>query len=209
MINTTLISKYTKYLTIYSILIIGSYSCSKNEPVKEEVTIDQILGEEEKTDDTIVEYESIPELDGTFTSELNQKLYKKFRSKAHQQSTLIDRFSSVSIEKTTFVPFDDSLASAHFFMYNFSDTAATNNAFNNWLACFGSDCEEISLNENKNRVRENALWCGVYDQSIIIIKFTPKSLEFKSELKQSVFQTKGEALKYTLNVTADNQLKWD
>ena len=205
-LNIRIGSMLTIVLMVISILNLG---CSKKEPIKEVVSIHDILGEKTQIEKPAGNEIVKPELDGSFVSEINQKLFKNFRSSPHNKSTLIDRFSAVSVEKATYISLSDSLAAADLFVYNFKDTAATYNAFNNWLACFGTDCDEITVKVNKSRVNEGALWCGVYENSIVIMKFSRQALVFKNELKQTVFQSKAKALQYTLNVTVDNQLKWD
>lgn len=185
------------------------YSCSKTKPEIEVISIEDLL---EETTEEVKEEEKkieIPSIDGTFISEISQKLYENYSFESHEMTTLIDRFSFESTEKSIIAPLSDSTAKATFFKYSFSDTSSTNNAFNNWLACFGPNCEEILLSENKGRVEESPLWCGVYERDIIIIKFSSASLKYKNELKQTIFQTTGKPLKYTLNVTENNQLKWD
>lgn len=200
---------FSNYLLLGFFIISASVGCSKKEPVREEVTIEELLGEKKAVKKVEDEKPTRPALDGTFVGELNQNLYENFKTKPHNYTTLIDRFSFETVEKSNFISLSDSTASAAFFKYNFTDTSATMNAFQNWLSCFGSTCEEIQLLEGKKRVEETPLWCGVYDSSIIIIKFSPSGITYKNDLKQTIFKTKGEKLKYTLNVTADSQLKWE
>jgi hypothetical protein len=183
--------------------------CSKKEATKEAVTIEEILGEKSVVDSIETNVSEKPALDGTFVSELNQQLYQKYHCQPHKQTTLIDRFTYESVEKTEFTSLEDSTASTVFFMYNFADSSATINAFNNLMACFGSACQEIIINEPKQRVEESPMWCGVYEKSIVILKYSDNALSFKNDLKQTIFKTKGEKLKYTLNVTPNSELKWD
>ncbi|MFK8038385.1 MAG: hypothetical protein AB8B74_08855 [Crocinitomicaceae bacterium] len=185
------------------------FSCSKGEPKVEVVSIEDLLGETTTEVEDRIEDKEIPPFDGTFISQLNQDLYEDYKFEPHTYSTLFDRFSYESVEKSRITPMADTNAEVSFFKYSFSDTTSTNNAFDNWLACFGNTCEEIVLKENKNGVNESPLWCGVYETDIFIIKFSTESYHYKNELKQAVFHTAGKPLKYTLNITEDNLLKWD
>ena len=184
--------------------------CTKKDPIKEVVSFEELLGEDSAKSEPEKKSElKVPELDGTFVSELNQKLYLSFRFTSHNESTLIDRFSYNNVEKSYLISLSDSTSTAKFFKYDFADTSATYNAFNNWLSCFGSQCEEIKLNDIKTDVKESPLWCGVFENSIVIIKFSEQALDQKNLLKQAIFQSVGLPLKYTLNVTSDHILKWD
>lgn len=184
-------------------------ACSKSEAEVEVVSIEQLLGEDDTMKAVEVNEIALPELDGTFVSEINQKLYTNYDLIANTKRTLVDRFSVLHTEKTSLVSKSDSSAITEFYLYAFSDSTLTMNAFNNLLACFGASCTEVSIQENKVGIDEQPLWCGVFETSIVILKFSPNALNFKSELKQTIFQTKSEMLKYTLNVTDQNELKWD
>ncbi len=196
-------------LLVVVFLLTPLYGCNKKQPLKEVVSIEEFLGEELAENDEKEEELKMPELDGTFVSKLSQKLYQSFSFETHHKTTLIDRFSYENSEKSLFMSLSDSNAVATFFKYDFIDTSATHNAFNNWLSCFGDKCEEVKLEEVKVNVKESPLWCGVFDRSIVIVKFSDSALSHKNQLKQAIFQSMGLPLKYTLNVTSDNVLKWE
>jgi len=186
-----------------------AFSCSKTEPQVEVISIEELLGEKDSAQEAQEDEISLPELDGSFVSEINQKLYTKYNLGTNTKRTLIDRFSIKETEKTHLISKTDSSAITEFYLYTFPDSTLTMNAFNNLLACFGASCAEVTLQENRARVDEQPLWCGVFETSIVILKFSASAIGLKDELKQTVFQTKSEALKYTLNVNERSELKWD
>ena len=185
------------------------FSCGKSEQIREEISMEELLGEEIKEEIVDIEKAKIPELDGTITSVINQKVFETFLSDKQTNSTLFDRFENVSTEKTKFSLKNDTLLSADLFIYNYSDSTAVNNVFYNWLDCFGSQCQEVKRFENSNKIEENPLWCGVYDTTVIILKFNNLQKEDKGLIKQTVKNAIKQSPRYSFDIHQNKKLIWN
>lgn len=81
-----------------------------------------------------------------------------------------DRFGAKKSEKWLVKTTKDSLT---FMQFQFTDSLRTNNAFFNWLDCFGTNCKSFKIGGNVKINNRNALFL-VGEKQLILIESTKK-----------------------------------
>jgi hypothetical protein len=209
-------SKKVVYL-IFSILVI--YSCSsKKEQNVEIISMDDLMGDSTEQPSIIVEekQDSVPIL-STKIEKLLYALKPDYDTTFTNKSHVFDRFGFNTSYKLQFigknkVPYGKSIMvtpKANFFVYNFSDSVKLNNAFYNWLDCFGSDCQAVKLKEDIKAVKTPPSFTLVYDTTIVILEY-PCEHEKNNwkAFKDSIVKKYGYNYRYRIDVDCGGPLKW-
>lgn len=138
-------------LSAYLFPVLLFFACS-GEKDNDVVNINEIMPHAKRTSNPRDTSASTPTITG-FDLEVAQQIGWKFSAVAQTEAPLFpDRFYPKNSHKLTlFTPTD----STFFCQWAFKDSTATNNAFYNWLDCFGASCKSIKVNENINFQRDN------------------------------------------------------
>lgn len=202
---------------IFSVLVI--YSCSsKKEQNIEIISMDDLMGDSTEQTDMIVEdkQDSVPDL-STHIEQLVYALKPEYDTAFTKETHIFDRFGFNTSYKLKFiakndVPYGKSTMvtpKANFFVYNFSDSVKLNNAFYNWLDCFGSDCQAVKLNEDLNAIKTPPSFTLVYDTTIVILEY-PCEHEKNNwkAFKDSIIKKYGTNYRYRIDVDCGGPLRW-
>ena len=187
-------------------------SCGERQKTQNtEITIAELLGESEIIIDTnnTEELNEIAVFDSTSINFVLTQHQIKFDTIKPLEHTLFDRFSYESIEKVNIFPKDSSAENSTLFVYRFKDSLALNNAFYNWLDCFGPNCEEVTLKERLEGVKSPPLWCNVYENIIVIRKYKMGNFESDLELQKSLTSFFKQTLRYHVHVNENKILNWE
>jgi len=210
--------KQTYFYLLFSLLIL--YSCgSKKEQKIELVSMDDLMGDSTEQIETQVDEvpnDTIPVL-STKIAKLIYALQPTYDTAFTNKVHIFDRFGYNSSYKMAFVgkkevPYGKStmvVPKADLFVYNFSDSVKLNNAFYNWLDCFGSDCQEVKLNEDIKAVKTPPSFTLVYDTTIVILEYPCEHIQndWKS-FKDSLVKKYGNDYRYRIDVGCGGPLKW-
>ena len=198
------------------ICLLFCWSCKEDKP-QEIMSLEELTGEtgSEETNDTIQlnSINSAPSLINDFVkSQLN--LYDTI---SHLTPHSMDRFGFGTKQKIEFkgkIPFVDSKLNsvnpvARFYYYTFSDTTKTNNAFYNWLDCYGKDCNVIKLNEDVDELTSSPMFTLVYDTCIVTVEYVceQEKNNWKS-FQDSLISKFGKDYKYRIEAKCGGPLKW-
>ena len=210
--------KQTYFYLILSLLIL--YSCgSKKEQKIELVSMDDLMGDSTEQTETQVDeapsdtipvlstkigkliYALQPDYDTTFTDKTH--IFDRFGYNSSYKMEFVGK-NEVSYGKSTMV-----VPKADLFVYNFSDSVKLNNAFYNWLDCFGSDCQAVKLKEDVKAVKTPPSFTLVYDTTIVILEYPCEHVQnnWKS-FKDSVIDKYGKNYRYRIDVGCGGPLKW-
>ncbi|MFD1552294.1 hypothetical protein DNU06_11325 [Putridiphycobacter roseus] len=200
--------KSKKYYLFLIPCLVLFLSCGKKSQNREVISMEELLGEQKEIGKASSNKDTSQIVPETLPGKLAAELSPHYLIQAIDKPTFFDRFSFQQTVKSSLLSPKDSSWSANLFMYQFKDSAALYNAFNNWLDCFGTSCVEINLLENKSNVTEAALWCGIYDSSVVILRFTPETFPLKNELKSNVFNAMEKMPTYSFEVDDRKELKW-
>ena len=201
-----------KILSLLIILfIIGCTSSEKQ--VTEVVTMEDLMdieGEDENID--IEETILLPLIsDGSNFSNLILNLQTQYDTFGLSKGHKMDRYGCSSFKKTLFIEKSDKMSpSAEVYQYNFTDSIKLNNAFYNWLDCFGDNCSEIKLNTDSKGLKSSPSYTLVYDTVLVSIKY---SLEHKhsnwKSFQDSIVSHFGGNYRYALQSNLKGRLFWE
>ena len=201
---------------IVVLLCFGLLSCGQEEEI-ESMSLEDLVGETgpARTDDTssqIVQVQ-IPSTIGGF---VNSQLLL-YDTLSHNKTHSIDRFGYSSFQKIQFkgkntVSYGKTnmvTPIATLFLYNFSDTLKTKNAFYNWLDCYGSDCNPVKLNEDVTSIKTPPMFTLVYDTCIVTVEYLceHKKNDWKS-FQDSIVSKFGNNYLYRIDVECGGPLTW-
>jgi hypothetical protein len=135
----------------------------------------------------------------------------------HRKIHVLDRFGYSKQTKLDFLakePVSDGnntmvkpIASVYY--YTFSDSVKTKSAFYNWLDCYGSDCNEIKLNQDVESLKSMPMFTLVYDTTIVAVEYVcnPKKQDWAS-MEDSLISKFGDNYLYRIEVGCNGPLRW-
>ena len=114
-----------------------------------------------------------------------------------------DRFGAKSITKFYW---KEKIDSINFINWEFTDSLKTENAFYNWIDCFGENCRSIKIGD-KVKIQKRGLLVLVNEKHIIVIDSDKKIdyLKWVSLLKNQLF---GENWKYIVFQPKKGKAVW-
>ncbi len=209
--------KHTYLYLILQIFLIFSCSSKKEQKV-ELISINDLMGDstEQISVDIEIQQDTITELSSKI-EKLIYSLQPNYDTTFLNESHIFDRFGFNSSYKLQFVgknkvPYGKSsmvTPKANLFVYNFSDSIKLNNAFYNWLDCFGSDCQEVKLKEDIDVVKTSPSFTIVYDTTIVMVEYPCEHQQNNwRAFKDSVIKKYGDNYRYRIDVDCDGPLKW-
>jgi len=198
-------------LVVFALTIIIS-SCQEKQVVQNEISIDELIGTETKEKvigDSLNSEELYEQTDSSEFGLWLSELTVNYDTSLSHESTLFDRFKIENKKQINFHTRDSISEKTNLLIYYFSDTTSLNNAFYNWLDCFGADCLEVALNKNATLINQTPMICLIYPTKIAMILFEDGMYEKSSFwLNQVKFLFKGNQLKYRLDVDNNKKLFW-
>jgi len=203
--------KYLILLGMISLLL----ACSSNEKsVHETVSMEELMGEVEAlevvTQEDVIETVSVRVSDGTALSNLMVSLQADYDTLSLSIPHKIDRYGYNSRKKVRFLSKLNELDShADVYQYNFSDSLKLNNAFYNWLDCFGDNCTEIKLGKDVIKIQTSPSYTLIYDTILVSINYNlvDKNVDFKS-FQDSIISQFGSEYRYAIQTDTKGNLKW-
>ena len=206
---------------IIPVIIVGLtlFSCESGEPENVEiVSMDDLMGDSDidTIDSLVIDLDSST-IKGSILSNLVSSLDVDYDTTALNENHVFDRYGFNSFEKVEFVgretvPYGKSnmvKPKAEFYLYNFSDSIKLNNAFYNWLDCFGSDCNPVNLNQDIESVKTPPSLTLVYDTTLISVKYLceHEKNDWQS-FQDSIVKQYGNDYRYRIDVGCGGPLIW-
>ncbi|MBK9191136.1 MAG: hypothetical protein IPM77_06245 [Crocinitomicaceae bacterium] len=143
---------------------------------------------------------------------VNSQLYL-FDTISNLKSHPVDRFGYSSFSKLNFslksMVNSEDKESASLYYYSFSDSIKTQNAFYNWLDCFGENCESVLLEKDMDKIQSGAAFALVYDTTIVAAEYNCNDKVFsKKSFQDSLLSKFGKSYKYRFEVNCSGKLEW-
>lgn len=211
-------NKIALYISIVGLIVLVG-ACESKEPENVEViSMEELMGDADSAeiDSTIENIDTLP-VYNTVLGHLVATLNENYDTVSLNENHVFDRYGFNSTEKVKFVgketvPYGKSTMvtpKAEFYLYNFSDSIKLNNAFYNWLDCFGSDCNEVKLNQDLEAVKTPPSFTLVYDTTMISVKYLceHEQNDWKS-FQDSILKQYGDNYRYRIDVECGGPLKW-
>lgn len=199
-------------------LIMLSCNSEKQQEV-ETITMEDLMGEVEETAEESVGKE-IEDTLPKWSSHLEELVYAlspQYDTASNTEKHIFDRFGFNTSSKLKFiskneVPYGKSTMvtpKAEMFVYHFSDSIKLNNAFYNWLDCFGSDCQAVRLNEDLDAIKTPPSFTLVYDTTLVTVEY-PCEHEKNDwgAFKDSIIKMYGRDYRYRIDVSCGGPLRW-
>ena len=114
-----------------------------------------------------------------------------------------DRFGAKSITKFYWKEKKDSI---NLLDWEFSDSLKTENAFYNWIDCFGENCKSIKIGD-KIKIQKRGLLILVNDKHLLVIDATSK-IDCESWIKLVGSQKFGDTWKYIVYQPQKGKSTW-
>ena len=114
-----------------------------------------------------------------------------------------DRFGAKSITKFYWKEKKDSI---NLLDWEFSDSLKTENAFYNWIDCFGENCKSIKIGD-KIKIQKRGLLILVNDKHLLVIDATSK-IDCESWIKLVGSQKFGDTWKYIVYQPQKGKSNW-
>ncbi|MBL7898152.1 MAG: hypothetical protein JNJ99_06430, partial [Crocinitomicaceae bacterium] len=136
----------------FGLVLFSLVACEQEQAPQEVISFEELAGQTGEEPTLVTENQSNPILKIEKLNDfVNSQLYL-FDTISNHESHPIDRFGYSSFSKLNFslksMVNSDSNESASLYYYSFSDTVKTQNAFYNWLDCFGKNCESVQLEKD-------------------------------------------------------------
>jgi len=114
-----------------------------------------------------------------------------------------DRFGAKSITKFYWKEKKDSI---NLLDWEFSDSLKTENAFYNWIDCFGENCKSIKIGD-KIKIQKRGLLILVNDRHLLVVDATSK-IDCESWIKLVGSQKFGDTWKYIVYQPQKGKSTW-
>ena len=201
---------------IYLILITAIFlSCSSDQKeVTETVTMEELMGEVDVLDATVseesIDSENVLLSDGSALSNLIHAAIPGYDTLNLSQPHKMDRYGYSSSKKVRFENNSElSNSIVDVYQYNFSDSLKLNNAFYNWLDCYGENCTEININEDIKNSSTSHSFTLIYDTVLVSVKYNDEinRSDVKS-FEDSLMMQFGKEYRYKIQTDKKGSLKW-
>jgi len=117
--------------------------------------------------------------------------------------SLPDRFGAKSVTKFHCKQKNDSL---NFFDWEFTDSLKTENAFYNWMDCFGDNCKSIKIGD-KIKIQKRTLMMLVNEKHLLVVD-TDSKLDCEKWISLLKSQQFGEEWKYIVYQPKKGKSMW-
>jgi hypothetical protein len=130
--------------------------------------------------------------------EINDSLIEKLTNVSFP-----DRFGAKSVTKFYWKQKNDSL---NFFDWEFTDSLKTENAFYNWMDCFGDNCKSIKIGD-KIKIQKRTLLMLVNEKHLLVVD-TDSKLDCEKWISLLKSQQFGEEWKYIVYQPKKGKSVW-
>ena len=195
---------------LFFVLFFFLFSCS-NKKKDETVDLSDITTSSERYKEGKVEVKKDKKIKVSFTDTLDVHFIGILDSLNINDSVVRkldivsfpDRFGAKSITKFYWKEITDSI---NFIDWEFTDSLKTENAFYNWIDCFGENCRSIKIGD-KVKIQKRGLLVLVNEKHLIVIDSDKKIdyLKWVSLLKNQLF---GENWKYIVFQPKKGKAVW-
>ena len=200
------------FLKLFSFLFLSFilFSCSNN---KKEETVDlrEITSSSERYKEGKSEVKKKKEKELNFIDTLDVRFKGildslKINDSVVRKLDIVlfpDRFGAKSITKFYWKEKKDSI---NLLDWEFSDSLKTENAFYNWIDCFGENCKSIKIGD-KIKIQKRGLLILVNDKHLLVIDATSK-IDCESWIKLVGSQKFGDTWKYIVYQPQKGKSTW-
>ncbi len=194
----------------FLVILVLFYSCSSNKK-DEVVDLSEITSSSERYKEGAIEVEKKKKKEISFTDTLDIR-FKGILDSLNSSNLKVqkldiisfpDRFGAKSITKFYWKEKTDSI---NFIDWEFTDSLKTENAFYNWIDCFGENCRSIKIGE-KIKIYKRGILVLVNEKHLIVIDSDKKIdyLNWVSVLKNQLF---GENWKFIVFQPKKGKAVW-
>jgi len=200
--------KYIPFLVIIVVFV----ACSSNEEsTKNTVSIEDLMREVVEDTKEVAFDKSHIVSDSLALSNVVVSLESLYDTLRLTEIHKLDRYGYNSFLKIRFSQkLNETLSYFDVYQYNFSDSLKLNNAFYNWLDCFGDKCAEIKINKDVKMISTTPSFTLVYDTILVFVKY---DVEFETEhiksFQDSILSKFGSQMRYEIQTDKKGNLKWN
>lgn len=209
-------------ILLFGLLSVFIWSCQGEKLQESEViSLDDLISDKDIIEDTLVDFEfrgdkGEPEF-SSLIDEVTYALKNQYDTTTLVSPHPFDRYGYTSSSKVQYIgknkinygKTNKLKPKADLFVYNFKDSVTLNNAFYNWLDCYGSDCSEVKLNQNIDKVKTPPEFTLVYDTVLVSVKYMceHKKNDWRP-FQDSVISKFGKDYRYRIDVECGGPLVW-
>ena len=200
------------FLKLFSFLFLSFilFSCSNNKK-EETVDLSEITSSSERYKEGKSEVKKKKEKELNFIDTLDVRFKGildslKINDSVVRKLDIVlfpDRFGAKSITKFYWKEKKDSI---NLLDWEFSDSLKTENAFYNWIDCFGENCKSIKIGD-KIKIQKRGLLILVNDKHLLVIDATSK-IDCESWIKLVGSQKFGDTWKYIVYQPQKGKSTW-
>ena len=200
------------FLKLFSFLFLSVFlfSCSNNKK-EETVDLSEITSSSERYKEGKSEVKKKKEKELNFIDTLDVRFKGildslKINDSVVRKLDIVlfpDRFGAKSITKFYWKEKKDSI---NLLDWEFSDSLKTENAFYNWIDCFGENCKSIKIGD-KIKIQKRGLLILVNDKHLLVIDATSK-IDCESWIKLVGSQKFGDTWKYIVYQPQKGKSTW-
>ena len=200
------------FLKLFSFLFLSFilFSCSNNKK-EETVDLSEITSSSERYKEGKSEVKKKKEKELNFIETLDVRFKGildslKINDSVVRKLDIVlfpDRFGAKSITKFYWKEKKDSI---NLLDWEFSDSLKTENAFYNWIDCFGENCKSIKIGD-KIKIQKRGLLILVNDRHLLVVDATSK-IDCESWIKLVGSQKFGDTWKYIVYQPQKGKSTW-
>ena len=200
------------FLKLFSFLFLSFilFSCSNNKK-EETVDLSEITSSSERYKEGKSEVKKKKEKELTFIDTLDVRFKGildslKINDSVVRKLDIVlfpDRFGAKSITKFYWKEKKDSI---NLLDWEFSDSLKTENAFYNWIDCFGENCKSIKIGD-KIKIQKRGLLILVNDRHLLVLDANSK-IDCESWIKLVGSQRFGDTWKYIVYQPQKGKSTW-
>ena len=200
------------FLKLFSFLFLSFilFSCSNNKK-EETVDLSEITSSSERYKEGKSEVKKKKEKELNFIDTLDVRFKGildslKINDSVVRKLDIVlfpDRFGAKSITKFYWKEKKDSI---NLLDWEFSDSLKTENAFYNWIDCFGENCKSIKIGD-KIKIQKRGLLILVNDRHLLVVDATSK-IDCESWIKLVGSQKFGDTWKYIVYQPQKGKSTW-
>jgi hypothetical protein len=200
-------------------LLIGLLGCNYNKKQQvDTISIEELMGKTESLDTSLNEevVDSNVVLE-SHIARLVTELQSNYDTLFSNEFHIFDRFGYHTGYKLKFigktnVPYGKSsmvTPIGNLFVYTFTDSTKLNNAFYNWLDCFGADCQEVKLMEDIKAIKMPPAFILLYDTTMVTLEYSCEHVQNDwKTFKDEIIKIYGKNYRYKIDVECGGPLKW-
>jgi hypothetical protein len=200
-------------------LLIGLFlSCrGAEEPEVDTISMQDLMGEsfDGLDSSSVVINDTIGTIPTSDFDKLTFSFLEMFDTLPLNVGHAFDRYGFSKSNKISFVERSNgadslNILGVNLYQYYFSDSLKLNNAFYNWLDCFGDECSELIINQDDSGFSSKPQQIIIYDTIAVFTKFANSEVYLKHNtiMLDSITCHFGNDYRYKLKLNQKGELKW-